>query len=234
MFRLLKVVVFILALAVVSVLTTNCGTDHSQVRFVHASPDAGNVDVVVDGKTVATDLAFGAVSPSSDYLTVGAGTRKVEVRPTGTTNDMINSNVSLGSGKNYTAVVSGLANPAPGTIAAIVLTDDNSAPSSGNVKLRVVHASPSSVNIDVYIVAPGTDITGLTDSIDNLSFGQASTYQTVAPTMNEVIVTFHGEKTRRVDQTLTLAAGQVRTIVVRDVLNGGGIADTPIVLNDVN
>src|SRR5918997_4449897 len=56
--------------------------DEAFVRVVHASPDAPNVDVWVDGETVLTDVPFTAVS---DYLSLSAGTYNVQVSATGTT-----------------------------------------------------------------------------------------------------------------------------------------------------
>ncbi|MFY9559870.1 MAG: DUF4397 domain-containing protein [Terriglobales bacterium] len=231
MFRMLKILPLLLALGTLGVFTTSCGTGHSKVRLVHASPDAPNVDVAVDGKTVVTDLAFGGVSPASDYLTVTAGTRKVEVRTTGTTTDLINSNVSFGSQKAYTVLASGfLAN-----IAAIVLTDDNSAPANGNFKLRIVHVSPSGpASVDVYVVPPGTDITGVTPTISSLAYGQASGYQTAAAASTEVIITAAGNKTAIIDQTYNLTAGQVRTLVVLDNAPGGSVNPIPLELPDLN
>lgn len=235
MLRMPKILSLTLALATFGLFATSCGTDHAQVRFVHASSDAPNVDVAVDGKTVVTDLAFGSFSPGSGYLTVTAGNRRVEVRTTGTTTDLINSTVSFGSQKSYTVIATGFANPPQSDIAAVVLTDDNSAPPSGNVKLRVVHAAPDGpAGLDVYIVPPGTDITGMSPTIASLAYQQASSYQTVAPTSNEVIITAAGDQTRLIDQTYTLTAGQIRTLVTRNVLNGNTMSDTPVVLNDLN
>ena len=38
-----------------TIFTAGCGDNgHAQLRVVHASPDAPNVDVLVDGKTVLT------------------------------------------------------------------------------------------------------------------------------------------------------------------------------------
>lgn len=230
MLRILKILPLLLALGALGVFTTNCGTDHSKVRLVHASPDAPPVDVAVDGKTVVTNLAFGGVSPTSGYLTVTAGNRKVEVRNTGTTTDLINSNVSLGGGKAYTVLASGfLAN-----IAAIVLTDDNSAPASGNFKLRIVHASPSGpASVDVYVVAPGTG-TGGTPTISGLAYGQASGYQTAAAASTEVIITAAGNKNPIIDQTYNLTTGQIRTLVVLDNAPGGSVNPIPLELSDLN
>ncbi len=232
MFRMLKILPLLLALGTLGIFATSCGTDHSKVRVVHASPDSPAIDVAVDGKTVVTNLAFGGVSPATGYLTVTAGNRKVEVRATGTTTDLINSNVSFGSGKEYTVLASGFA----ANIAAIVLTDDNSAPASGNFKLRIVHASPSApaINLDVYVVAPGTDITGVSPTISSLAYGQASGYQTAAAASTEVIITAAGNKTPIIDQTYDLTAGQIRTLVVLDNAPGGSVNPIPLELADLN
>jgi Domain of unknown function (DUF4397) len=242
MLRWLKVLPLLLALAAFGVFATGCGTDHSQVRLVHAVSDGPSVDVAVDSKTVVTNLGFGSVSPTSGYLTVTAGTRKVEVRATGTTTDLINSSISFASGKQFTTIASGFETPpiqgAP-PVAAVVLTDDNSAPSSGNVKLRIVHAAPEGGtprNLDVYIVPPGTDISSMSATISGLAFGQASAYQTVPPASNQIIFTdpTDASKTPIINQTLTLAAGQIRTLVTLNVQGGLTIATTPLVLNDLN
>ena len=231
MFRMLKILPLLLALGTLGIFATSCGTDHSKVRVVHASPDSPAIDVAVDGKTVVTNLAFGGVSPATGYLTVTAGNRKVEVRATGTTTDLINSNVSVGSGKEYTVLASGFA----ANIAAIVLTDDNSAPTNGNFKLRIVYASPSGpASVDVYLVAPGTDITNVTPTVSSLAYGQASGYQTAAAASTEVIITAAGNKASIVDQTYDLTAGQIRTLVVLDNAGGGSVNPIPLELADLN
>ena len=231
MFRMLKILPLLFALGTLGIFATSCGTDHSKIRLVHASPDASPVDVAVDGKTVVTNLAFGGISPASGYLTVTAGNRKVEVRATGTTTDLINSNVSFGSGKEYTVLVSGFV----ANIAAIVLTDDNSAPASGNFKLRIVHASPSGpASVDVYVVAPGTDITNVTPTVSGLAYGQASGYQTATAASTEVIITAAANKAAIIDQTYDLTAGQIRTLVVLDNTPGGSVNPVPLELVDLN
>src|SRR5882757_4484396 len=146
MSRKLKMLAVILALGTI-VFAPACGTNHAKVRFVQASPDANGVDVAVDGKKVATNLLFQGVSPASGYLTVTAGGSKVELSPTGETSDLINSNIDFGSDKQYTVFATGFVTLPPQasnnfSVAAVLLTDNNSAPSNGNVKLRVLHAAP--------------------------------------------------------------------------------------------
>src|SRR5688572_13621790 len=103
------------------------------VRVVHASPDAPNVDVWVDGETVLTDVAFTAVS---DYLALPAGTHNVQVTATGSTDPVIDADLTLDSGVSYTVAATGLL----ADITATVLTDDRT-PANDQSKLRVFHAS---------------------------------------------------------------------------------------------
>jgi trimeric autotransporter adhesin len=245
----LRFLALALALGALATFAIGCGTTHSNMRFVHASPDAPNVDLAVDGKIVASNLPFATVFPGSSYLSISAGGRLIEVRPTGTAGDLVDaSNVSFSTHKQYTVFFTGLVtqppNPPPCTVTPPapnqtinLVTDDNSAPQSGNIKLRVFHGSPCApANLDIYIVAPGTAITNLSPTIPGLPYQQASSYQSVAPTSNEVIMTATGDPTkfRLVDQTYTLTAGQIRTLVVLDVTGGGAISATPLVLADLN
>lgn len=238
MFRVLRTVPLILALSAFGIFASSCGTDHAQVRFVHAATDTAGIDITVDGKNVATDLVFAGISPSSGYTTVNAGNRAVQVFPTGNTTDaIIKSNISFSSQKEYTMLVSGLTNSITEPVAAVLVTDDNSAPTSGNIKLRVIHDSNfGPAQLDVYIVSPGTDISGITPNISGLPLQQASGYQSLTAATYEVIVTdtADGSKTRLVDQSYPLTAGQIRTLVILDVQNGTTISSVPLELSDLN
>jgi hypothetical protein len=212
-------------IAGVALFTAGCGTDHGRVRVVHASPDAPNVDVLVDGKKVLTNVSYKTASP---YLTLETGSRKVQVRATGTSIDAIAATATIASHKDYTILAVGKL----AAISALALQDDNSAPAAGQIKLRVIHASPSAGNVDVYVVAPGTDITTVTATLSNLAFKTASAYLSVAAGSYEVIVTAPGSKVSVIDSgSLTFTAGQIRTVVALDAM-GGGAPFTAIVLND--
>jgi hypothetical protein len=225
-----RLAIIAIGLITFAVLLANCGTDHAQARFVHASPDTGPQDVLVDGKSVVTALAFGSVSPATGYLTVTAGTRRVETRDTGTTTDVINASVGFGSGKAYTVIVSGL----NASIAAILLTDDHGAPPSGDFKLRVAHVAPDlSSSLDFYIVPAGTDITGISPTVAGLGYGQASAYQSMTAGSTDVIVTTAGTKSTVLPaQNFNLTAGQNRTLLLID--DGSPTTPSLLELSDLN
>ncbi len=211
-----------------TIFTAGCGDNgHAQVRVVHASPDAPNVDVLVDGKTVLTNVAYEA---ASNYLTISAGSRKIEVRATGTSQDVINATVNLSRNKYYTV----LAVDKLASISPLLLTDDNTPPASGQITLRLVHASPTAGPVDIYVEAPGTDITGISPALTNVPFKAASDYLAVAAGSYEVYVTPTGSKTVALDSgSVALSAGQIRTAVALDAA-GGGTPLTAVVLKDLN
>jgi hypothetical protein len=225
--RLLTIALTV-ALAALTLFSSGCGDDPKAfLRVVHASPDAPNVDVLVDGKTVLTNVAYGT---GSNYLKVKAGSRKIEVRATGTTADVINVTVTLDKNNYYTALATNfLANITP-----LLLTDDNTAPPSGQVKARLVHAAPSAPNVDIYVVAPGTDINTVSPTVTDLAFGAATSYLTVAAGSYQVLITPTGTKDIAIDTgSLSLASGQIRTGVALDA-PGGGTPFKALLLADLN
>lgn len=219
----------LLTAALMTLFATGCGDDKTQarLRIVHDSPNAPNVDVVVNGSTVATNVAYKAASA---YLTVPAASTEIEVRPTGTTTDVINTKVTLAKKTDYTVLATNLV----ASIEPLVLTDDNSAPASGKVKVRLVHGAPSAPPVDIYVTAPGADISAVAPTLSNVPFKTASGYLSVDAGSYEVRVTPTGTKTVVIDSgTVALTAGQIRTIIAVDNV-GGGAPFSAIVLNDLN
>jgi hypothetical protein len=243
MFRLLKALPLMLALAALNIFTTSCSSSNqAQVRVVNAIPDGpAPLDIEVNGTKIITNLAFDAVQPATTpatYLRVPSGTDTFEALSTGTSTVVLpSSHIGLSGSKQYTIVAAGFeANQNP----PLLLTDNNTAPTSGNVEFRIVHASPSGTTpVDVYIVnPPGTNISTLTPQISALAYGQASTYVPIAFASNgySVVVTANGNKTPIVDQNYTPAAtGSIWTLVLVDNQGGGnGMSTIPLLLQDVN
>ncbi|GCE11896.1 DUF4397 domain-containing protein [Tengunoibacter tsumagoiensis] len=126
------------------------------VRVVHASPDAGNVDVFVDGKSILTNFVFSTVT---DYVPLAAGAHKLQVAPTGkgVGGAAITQSVSVDPGMYYT--VAALGTRSSGfSLSAFV--DDNRL-TGGEPKVRVYHLSPNAGPVNV-AVGGKTVITGLT------------------------------------------------------------------------
>jgi uncharacterized protein DUF4397 len=228
----LRLLTLLLAAAAIS---TACDDDddntgpggEARVRVVHASPDAPDVDVLVDGAEVLSDVPYLA---ASNYLDVAEGTRNIKVNAAGTTTTVIDADVPLTNGTDYTVIASGFL----ASIEPIVLTDDNTAPAAGNARVRAIHGAPSAPAVDIYVTAPGADINAATPLLTNVVFGDVADYVEVPAGSYQVRVAPTGTKTVVIDSgTLTLQAGQVRTAIAVDATGGGPPFDL-LVLADAN
>jgi hypothetical protein len=112
---------------------------------------------------------------------------------------------------------------------ATVFTDTHATPSSGNVSIRVINASSNLGTADVYIVSSGSSI-GSTPTFSALAVNSASGYDSVPAGSYVVYFVVNGNQVLN-SGTLTLASGQVRTVVAIDGQSGG---DTTTVLADLN
>ena len=199
----------------------------AQLRVVHASPDAPNVDVLVDGAVALADVPYRTASP---YLEVPAGARNLRVRPTGTTTVVIDADADLSAARAYTVLATGRAD----ALEPLVLEDDLAAPAAGNVKVRLVHASPSAGNVDIYVTAPSADLASTSPTLANVPFRAASAYLEVPAGTYRVRITPAATKTVAIDvNDLSLTAGQIRTAVAVDA-PGGGTPLGAILLADRN
>ncbi len=112
----------------------NTGPDgEARVRVVHASPDAPDVDVLLDDAEVLGDVPY---LTASNYLGVPAGDHNLKVNAAGTATTVIDADVNLVDGTDYTVIASGLVE----AIEPIVLQDDNSPPAAGNARVRAITA----------------------------------------------------------------------------------------------
>ncbi len=137
----------------------------ARVRVIHASPDAPNVDVWVDGAVAFANVPFAEVSR---YAVLSAGSHLIQVEPAGAGGAgpfVISATVMLAADTDYSVTAVGeLASIEP-----LVLTDDNAIPADGKAHVRFVHASPD---------APAVDIT-LTDGtvlFGDYAFKESSPY----------------------------------------------------------
>src|SRR5690606_318306 len=76
----------------------------ARVRVIHASPDAPNVDVLVDDAVALTDVPFPA---ASDYLPLSSGERNFKVNVAGTATTAIDVDVTLGGSTDYSVLAVG-------------------------------------------------------------------------------------------------------------------------------
>jgi hypothetical protein len=201
------------------------------LRFVQASPNAPNVNVLIDGASVATNLTY---SNNSGYITVKAGSRLVQVQPVNTTSNLLNQSFPITSGSSQTLFMTG----PTASIKAFLLTDGGTTSVTGGIYVRVINSSTYIGTADVYIVPGGTSLAGLKPTAAAVAFDGDTGYQLVGGTASaggyQVFMTQPGTtnvllSAGPISQTSSSSTSQNQTLVALDNPSGGA---TYTVLSD--
>lgn len=143
------------------------GVTDPTVRFVHASPDAPAVDVVVDGQPIAQDVAFGS---ATEYMPLTVGDHQVQIVPTDGGDPIHDQTVTLDGQAAYILAAVGQA-----AEVQMQVNQVNVAPTpSGQARFRVVHAVPDGPAVDVAVAGSEGPL------VDAIGFPGVSDYQDIA------------------------------------------------------
>jgi len=198
----------------------------ASVRVLHGSPDAPNVDVLVDGQVVLADVTYKA---ASQFLSIVSGNRNVKVNVAGTSTTVIDANIDFAT-DSFTTII---ATDFVAQIAALVLPDEGSPPSGNFLRIRVVHSSPSAPPVDVYVTAPGADINAIPPTLSNVVFKDVSDFLEIPEGNYQIRITATGSKTAVYDSgSIALDAGSVLTAVALDATGGTSPVTLIVLTND--
>ncbi|MBN1480266.1 DUF4397 domain-containing protein [candidate division KSB1 bacterium] len=134
----------------------------AQFLLTHASPDAPNVDVYVDGHLFAKDFAY---PNSTRYNSLKEGSHEVKLTVAGTNNEALVATLDVTAGVYYSV----FACDAVANLSALVLEDKFGEPAIDEAMVRFAHLSPD---------APAVDITLEDDTIvfQNIAFKKATPF----------------------------------------------------------
>jgi hypothetical protein len=187
----------------------------TSLQVIHASPDAPAVDIVVDGGVLAPGLQF---PEATGFVEVPGSTYNVAVTVVGNPGAFAIGPVDLdlNPGVRYSVLAVGeLA-----VIEPLILSDDPRRVAT-NAKVRIVHASPTAADVDIYVTAVGADINGETPTLENVAFKANTGFLALSAGDYDVTVTPTGMKTAAIGPaTISIADGGVYTAVARDPLPG--------------
>lgn len=182
---------------------------------MQGSPSESAVNLLVDGKTLASNVPY---ATATAYSSLSSGSRHLQIEPSGSSTFIIDETLSLTSGSDSTIVVSNLAP----NIMALDLPDDNSAPLSGDFKIRVVNVAPSMGSANVFVVPDGTVLSNVAPTLSRLGVESASGYQSFTAGTYDVFFTIPGTISSFIETgPIVFSAGEIRTMVALDNQAGG-------------
>jgi len=212
--RLVVALALLFSLALTAVtphlsLAQNPTETDASVRFVHASPDAPAVDVVVDGAVVASDLAFGQ---ATDALSLSPDEHQLQIVPTGedASSAVVDTKLDPDGSTTYIVAVSGLLKDIEAKVYDVHKDDLD----AGKSRLRLINLSPEDTNVDFYV-------TGGDKLFDDLAFGKASDYTDLDTGSYDFEVRPHDQETA----ALSIPAFEVQDGNAYDLLLIGTAAD---------
>jgi hypothetical protein len=165
----------LLAAALAALVLQGCGSDsaapqpddRAEVRLASASPDAGALDLLVNGETIARGVAS---TRASQPVAVEAGRATGEVRATSTSAVLASVPLNLEAGRSYTVLVAGSSQALTAMVSVDTGSVDPPPPGpepeptdSGNpppttpdyARFRILHAAPHAPPLDPYLQPAG-------------------------------------------------------------------------------
>jgi hypothetical protein len=230
----------LLAFAVLgaALVLTGCGqetvgprnTETARLRLASASPDAGTLDLLVNGRTVARGVGSTAASTSA---VVEAGQARGEVRATGSGAALASLPLTLVAGKSYTVLVAGSRQ----ALTAMVSVDTGSAgspppvpppppvdsgnppppvPSTDLARFRLMHAAPHAPPLDPYLLPAGAPLDTM-PTLQPFAYGSLALTADLVRIPGHYTVKFTDAGTTHVvleSGDIDAAAGELLTVVL--------------------
>ena len=194
----------------------------------HLSPDAPAVDILADDNSTAAVEAIRLVDNVSynqfcDINSVPApGDYTINVA-LNSDNDAIATSFPLNvmQGDEVTAIVSGFATPGLTPAITPIALAGNTRSVITEAKLRITHASPSTGNVDLYLVPAGTDINTVDPTFAAVPFGADTTQLSIATGTYDAFVTGADSKTPAISLPgIEFTGGEVWDVIARDPEDG--------------
>lgn len=213
-------VLALLAVGVFTVMTVAAQDENAMIRVFHGSPDAGPVDIYLDGEATLEGVEF---TDASDYMEVPAGEHQVQVVPAGedASAAVIDETVTIEAGMNYTIAAIGSA----ASVQALILNDESGMPDEGTAHVRAVHAIEGGPAVNIQ-TADGEPV------FEGAEFGDATGYTPVpAGSVDLQVVPADGGDPIIDAAGVELEDGEIYTIFAVPTEDGDG--GQPVILTDM-
>lgn len=199
------------------------------VRVVHASPDAPAVDVLVNDTIRPAELSGAAYGAVTDYVPLAPATYNLKVVPAGgaPADAVLEADVPFAQGAELTAIAVGTLTDPAFPLELVDLEDSNRRVAT-EAKLRLVHASVSAGEVDIYVAAGGTLMMDIDTSLDFFFQATAVPYKAntgylpLTPGSYDIAITPTGSTGAAIGPvTVDLDAGGIYTAIARDEVGIG-------------
>jgi len=215
--RFLPLVLIVTSLS--SCLKNNLGPSQSPgaVLIVHASPNAPNIDMYVDGARSLYNISYGS---DTGYAIINPGTYSFAFTQTGNTTPLVTQSFTFEGGKLYSIFTI----DSVSKMKAVYVADNIATISLDSVQIRYFDLSPDAP-FHTAVITSGTDsvqytIRGFNDQGGNSDF---QNFTSLKAGTYDLKLSQPGSGTPfKVFNNLVLTGGKVYTIYLKGFYNGSG------------
>jgi hypothetical protein len=206
-----------------------------RIRFVNliTDPSRNPVNAILENVPFGVNLAYTQTTPATlpspstaNFAPVYEGARKLVLKKTADTSVVVSTlDITISAGSDYTLYATG--GTGGSAVTGFTVADNNPAITTGQAKVKVTNMSPAAGALDVFITAANADLAAATPVAANLATRAAFAGALFAPGTYSVRTvpagTAPAARAAAVNSTLslTVAAGNGRTVVIADAPAGG-------------
>jgi len=175
-----------------------------QLRFIHTSPDAGTVSVLLEGETIWNDISFGTITTFKEFTS-----NKKHLAITSNGDPIISRDEAFTVGAGSSVIFIGTKHPnTSAPLDLIINVEKPTVPTSNAVaSLRVIHTSPDSPAFDIKL--------NNTVQFTGVHYKQITDYKEIASGIYTLDATFNHSLAAT---QITLTGGFAYTVFIEGVL----------------
>jgi uncharacterized protein DUF4397 len=181
-------IVLLLVVAGCKIKTINYFPPHpASIRVVNLMPQAAGLDVQIAGQLAFSAIPFQGLTAYQSYENVATS---FVVNVTGSPTNTISFTYNLAGEQPYTLLIYGSLD----NMSASLFQEVASAPTNGNIQLSAFNAAINQAAFDIYVTAPGADITQVGPNYFNVVYNSTSLNLAFAPGTYQIRITTQGTK----------------------------------------
>lgn len=194
-------------------------------RFLQLSPGTGPVAITANGNSIVSSLSYHAASP---YVQLGWGTPTIKVQSVSDGTVYVSGMVPVAGAAHYSYFVFGTGSAVYG----LPMRDDVGDAASGYFNLAGVHVATGTAAVDVYVLPPGTALTGKTPVFTGLAYATSTAFTQIVAGTYDIIVTPTGTTDVIYDSGAQAFASNRKTSFAIYATGSGKLVNAALLLDD--
>jgi hypothetical protein len=161
----------------------------TRLRVINLIPNATSMQLTLgSGSPLVSGLPYQGLT---QYMDVPSGTSEFKVSVDGGATNLIDNNVTLAVGVDFTYIVYG---PVEAVHSSAILDTTLLLPDGGTFDMRVINVATNVTGVDIYLTAPGVDLSATAPTVSDAEFGSATAFRVVNTSTYQLRITPTGTK----------------------------------------